>query len=364
MVNKIDVTRPSDLDPARKAMLDNILKEDNVKLLELSCVSEEGVMDVRNTACDALLAHRVESKEKTRRVENVANRVRVAVPVARDGVKREAFIPAAVAARKKYDKTDPERRRLERDIEEENGGAGVFSVDIKSEWQCVLRVKEGMSLTAHAMDPCIVHRELSSGERRLEVRCHARDSGRQERCGLYRPGHCRSPRGARSRRGAIGSCRILRFRIGRRFGRGRDPNDCRGDSGQEGQHAYAESAASAPAEPPGDSSQRSTSHFERNDEQAQGGWLRRIRFGRTCQVARQSSWVGGQEAIGWRHGRRCRRGRRGRMGVGQWRREYGRRGWNGICSQEAEDERGRGQEQQARTEDGQADRWSRFSRGE
>jgi len=89
-------------------------------------------MDVRNAACDALLAHRVQAKEKTKRVDNVANRVRVAVPVPRDGVKREAFIPEAVKTRKVYDKTDPERRRLEKDIEEENGGAGVFSSDVKS----------------------------------------------------------------------------------------------------------------------------------------------------------------------------------------------------------------------------------------
>lgn len=125
--------RPSDLDPARKAMLDAVLADEGVTLLELSCVSEEGVMDVRNAACDALLAHRVESKEKTKRVENVANRVRVAVPVSRDGVKREPFIPAGVKTRKAYDKEDPERRRLEKDEEDENGGAGAFSVDMKSE---------------------------------------------------------------------------------------------------------------------------------------------------------------------------------------------------------------------------------------
>jgi nucleolar GTP-binding protein len=132
VVNKIDVMRPEDLDPERKAMLDAILAEEGVSLLELSCVSDEGVMDVRNAACDALLAHRVESKEKTKRVENVANRVRVAVPVARDGTKREPFIPAKVLTRIAYNKADPERRRLERDIEEENGGAGAFSVDMKS----------------------------------------------------------------------------------------------------------------------------------------------------------------------------------------------------------------------------------------
>ena len=179
VVNKIDVVRPSDLDPARKAMLDSLLAEDGVQLLELSCVSEEGVMDVRNKACDALLAHRVESKEKTKRVENVANRVRVAVPVARDGVKREAFIPEAVKTRRAYEKNDPERRQLERDLEEEGGGAGAYSVDMKKnymlandDWKydVIPEIQDGKNV-ADFIDPDIVARleELEAEEERLEA---------------------------------------------------------------------------------------------------------------------------------------------------------------------------------------------------
>ncbi|GAA5955528.1 hypothetical protein JCM3765_006805 [Sporobolomyces pararoseus] len=178
VINKIDIVRPEDLDPARKAMLDAILKEDSVSLLSLSCVSEEGVMDVRNAACDALLAHRVQAKEKTKRVDNVANRVRVAVPVPRDGVKREAFIPEAVKSRKVYDKNDPERRRLEKDIEEENGGAGVFSTDLKKnyllkndDWKydVIPEIQDGKNV-ADFIDPDIFEKleELEAEEERLE----------------------------------------------------------------------------------------------------------------------------------------------------------------------------------------------------
>jgi nucleolar GTP-binding protein len=46
----------------------------------------------------------------------------------------ETFIPDGVKGRKKYDKTDPERRRLARDEEEENGGAGVFNVDMRADY--------------------------------------------------------------------------------------------------------------------------------------------------------------------------------------------------------------------------------------
>ncbi|GAA6025424.1 hypothetical protein JCM11491_003511 [Sporobolomyces phaffii] len=178
VINKIDIVRPEDLDPARKAMLDAILAEDSVSLLALSCVSEEGVMDVRNAACDALLAHRVQAKEKTKRVDNVANRVRVAVPVPRDGVKREAFIPDAVKSRKAYDKNDPERRRLEKDIELENGGAGAFSTDLKKnyllkndDWKydVIPEIQDGKNV-ADFIDPDIFDKleELEAEEDRLE----------------------------------------------------------------------------------------------------------------------------------------------------------------------------------------------------
>ncbi|GAA5870985.1 hypothetical protein JCM16303_001651 [Sporobolomyces ruberrimus] len=178
VINKIDIVRPEDLDPARKAMLDAILAEDSVSLLSLSCVSEEGVMDVRNAACDALLAHRVQAKEKTKRVDNVANRVRVAVPVPRDGVKREAFIPESVKSRVAYDKNDPERRRLEKDIEEENGGAGVFSTDLKKnymlkndDWKydVIPEIQDGKNV-ADFIDPDIFDKleELEAEEERLE----------------------------------------------------------------------------------------------------------------------------------------------------------------------------------------------------
>ncbi|SCV72354.1 BQ2448_3891 [Microbotryum intermedium] len=178
VVNKIDVTRPSDLDPTRRAMLDAILADGNVQLLELSCVSEEGVMEVRNTACDALLQHRVESKEKTKRVDNVANRVRVAVPVKRDAVARTPFIPDAVKTRKVYDKNDPERRRLERDEEAESGGAGAYMMDLKKhyllandDWKYdVMPELQNGKNVADFIDADIVARleELEAEEERLE----------------------------------------------------------------------------------------------------------------------------------------------------------------------------------------------------
>lgn len=158
VINKIDVTRPDELDAARKAMLEEFEeanKVDGVKIVQLSCLSEEGVMDVRNTACDALLNHRVESKQQTKRVDNVANRIRVAMPAPRDRTQRQAFIPEAVLKKQQEaeerkarqlaaaaagdedeledDEEELPKRRLERDLEAEGGGAGVYSHDMQSE---------------------------------------------------------------------------------------------------------------------------------------------------------------------------------------------------------------------------------------
>jgi nucleolar GTP-binding protein len=138
VINKIDVMRPEDLDEESQAQLQEILKPGDVEMLQLSCATMEGVMSVRNAACERLIAERVSQKLKAGtnssgavggRLGDVLSRIHVARPP--DGVQREVFIPEAVKELKKYDKNDPERRKLARDIEEEEGGAGVYNVDLK-----------------------------------------------------------------------------------------------------------------------------------------------------------------------------------------------------------------------------------------
>lgn len=115
-----------------RALVDQIIKDEGVKVVQASCHTEEGVMDVRNAACDALLAHRVEAKMKGNKVNSIVNRIHVAIPKPRDDIKREPFIPEVVLNRRKYDPNDPERRTLEKDIEAQEGGPGVYSIDMRS----------------------------------------------------------------------------------------------------------------------------------------------------------------------------------------------------------------------------------------
>ncbi|ATY64322.1 nucleolar GTP-binding [Cordyceps militaris] len=141
VINKIDVARPEDLEPELKAELEAILKPGEVEMLQLSCTTQEGVQEVKNAACERLIAERVNQKLKAGtasggniggRLADVMARIHVAQPMG--GQTLQTFIPDAAKELKKYDKEDPERRRLARDIEAENGGAGVYNVDMKVDY--------------------------------------------------------------------------------------------------------------------------------------------------------------------------------------------------------------------------------------
>ncbi|EMC93191.1 hypothetical protein BAUCODRAFT_230647 [Baudoinia panamericana UAMH 10762] len=141
VINKIDIMRPEDLDAETQAKLQELLKSGNVELLQLSCTTTEGLMNVRNAACDRLLAERNAQKlkagtnasgEVTGRLGDVLRRIHVAQPLG--GILREPYIPEAVLNRMKYDKSDPDRPKLMRDVEEENGGAGVFNINLKEKY--------------------------------------------------------------------------------------------------------------------------------------------------------------------------------------------------------------------------------------
>jgi len=134
-------------------------------------------MDVKSTACEKLLASRVEVKMKSTRVNDVLNKLHLAVPVKRDNKERKPFIPDAVKNRVPYDPNDPNRRKLEKDIELENGGPGVYQVDLKKnyilkndEWKydVIPEIMDGKNV-ADFIDPEIEEKldELEREEERL-----------------------------------------------------------------------------------------------------------------------------------------------------------------------------------------------------
>ncbi|KAK1594380.1 nucleolar GTP-binding protein 1 [Colletotrichum navitas] len=140
VINKIDVVKPEDLDAATQAQLQGLLKSGDVEMLQLSCNTQEGVQHVKNTVCERLIAERVSQKLSagTNSSGNIGGRladVMARIHVAQPGTAPlQTFIPEGVKNLKKYDREDPERRRLAKDIEADNGGAGVYSVDMRQDW--------------------------------------------------------------------------------------------------------------------------------------------------------------------------------------------------------------------------------------
>lgn len=145
VVNKTDIMKPEDLSPElQKQLSDLVTQNSNTELLQLSCITNDGVQSVKNIVCDRLIEDRVAAKLKSGQASQPANadapvgrlgdllaRIHVARPL--EGSVSQTYIPEAVlnGTHKRIDKNDPNRRKLERDIEEENGGAGVYNVDLK-----------------------------------------------------------------------------------------------------------------------------------------------------------------------------------------------------------------------------------------
>nr|BAK00478.1 predicted protein [Hordeum vulgare subsp. vulgare] len=95
VLNKTDVTKVEDLAEEEKKLIQG-LATDGAELITMSTLTEDGVSQVKTTACEKLLAQRVEAKLKGKKVNDSLNRLHVAQPKPRDGKERPAFIPPSV----------------------------------------------------------------------------------------------------------------------------------------------------------------------------------------------------------------------------------------------------------------------------
>ena len=197
-VNKIDVRRLEDVSAEDRALIDGMreamrgpasmeLGDDDAMPL-MSTLSETGVMEVKNRCCDLLLAHRVEQKLASRRAGEVMNRLHVAQPVPRDDKRRPAYEPPTLAASRAR-KAAGEKMVTEKDLQEENGGAGVYSADLRKrylleddDWKydIVPEIYNGKNV-ADFIDPEIEAKlaELEREEDELEAKWEAERADRE-----------------------------------------------------------------------------------------------------------------------------------------------------------------------------------------
>ncbi|GFY47971.1 nucleolar GTP-binding protein 1, partial [Trichonephila inaurata madagascariensis] len=135
--NKIDVIKLNELPEGKKKKIDNLVA-DGYPIFEMSTLTGEGVIELKNEACERLLAHRVEIKLKGKKTAGVLNRLEVAQPQPRDDKQRLPFIPEKVFEKKQQMEADSIKRKLERELELELGAE--YILDLKKNY--VIRDEE------------------------------------------------------------------------------------------------------------------------------------------------------------------------------------------------------------------------------
>jgi nucleolar GTP-binding protein len=146
-INKTDVRKLEDLKPEDAALIDAMRDaargpaslrmegDDEDDLPTMSTLNEEGVSFVKQVCCDKLLAARVEQKLASRRAGEVLNRLHVAQPKPRDAVARPAVIPHSVALNRLKKADGSLKIVTEKELQDLNGGAGVYSADLRKDYQ-------------------------------------------------------------------------------------------------------------------------------------------------------------------------------------------------------------------------------------
>ncbi|GKV27911.1 hypothetical protein SLEP1_g37028 [Rubroshorea leprosula] len=105
-------------------------------LSPMSTLTEDGVIGVKNAACERLLDRGVELKMKSKKINDCLNRFHVAIPNPRHQKERPPFIPQAVLEAQ-LQAAEKEKRKTEKDLENENGGAGLYSASLRKNYMLV-----------------------------------------------------------------------------------------------------------------------------------------------------------------------------------------------------------------------------------
>ncbi|GAU45161.1 hypothetical protein TSUD_253940 [Trifolium subterraneum] len=127
-------------------------------LFTMSALTEEGVIAVKNAACERLLNQRVGIKMKSKKINELEK--------AHDQKEKLPCIPPAVLEAKAKQAAAEEKRKTEKDLEGENGGAGVYSMNLRKhyiladdEWKedILPEILDGHNVYDF-IDPDILHR--------------------------------------------------------------------------------------------------------------------------------------------------------------------------------------------------------------
>lgn len=138
VANKTDVIPYNDLPLEKRTRIEEVARNAGAELVPMSNVSEENVGQLKVTACDKLLAARVDSKLSVGKLkDDVMARITVAMPKPRDVKQREAFIPQSVQQQQQggagmdVEGGANRTRVTEKQLMWNNGGPGVYVCDYR-----------------------------------------------------------------------------------------------------------------------------------------------------------------------------------------------------------------------------------------
>jgi nucleolar GTP-binding protein len=173
VANKVDIIQLDDLASEKQAVLKDLREDSDVTVMEMSTVTDLGVMEVKTEACERLLSFRVDQKMRSKKVDGLLNRLHVAVPKPRDDKPRPPCIPESVLVKRQV--KESRKRKLEREIELEEGDDYVLDLkktytEIPEEerYDIIPEIWEGHNI-ADYIDPEIFDK-LEALEREEEIR--------------------------------------------------------------------------------------------------------------------------------------------------------------------------------------------------
>lgn len=73
VANKSDIIKLEELPADRRSVLKELEEDKELSFLQMSTVTDEGVMEVKTEACEKLLSYRVDQKMRTKRVLKLKN---------------------------------------------------------------------------------------------------------------------------------------------------------------------------------------------------------------------------------------------------------------------------------------------------
>jgi len=142
LLNKTDIRSVNDLPADDRALVEGLksaVEGSTVEVLTTSCMTKDGVDAARKSACDLLLSQRVDQKVKAGKANDIESRIYVTKVKPRADRPPMAPPNAKSVRRAKGEESDDEMNgnelHGEMKLQEEGGGAGVYSVDLWKSFQ-------------------------------------------------------------------------------------------------------------------------------------------------------------------------------------------------------------------------------------